>query len=75
MARPWWERSYKRLSNGEVGELAAVADQRNLTVKASVANVASEVENDQQESVMKLSQAHDLLAKTVHATRSMDLEL
>jgi hypothetical protein len=52
-----------------------VADQRNLTVKASVANVASEVENDQQESVMKLSQAHDLLAKTVHATRSMDLEL
>ncbi len=75
MTRPWWERSYKRLSNAEVEELAAAADQRNLTVKASVANVAAEVENDQQESVMQLNQAHDLLAKTVHATLSMDLEL
>jgi hypothetical protein len=33
------------------------------------------VENGRQENVMKLAQAHDLPAKTVHATLHYDLEL
>ncbi len=31
MTRPWWVHSYKRLSKGEVGQLATTVDQRNLT--------------------------------------------
>jgi hypothetical protein len=52
-----------------------VADQRNLNPKASIAEIAVEVENDQQESVMKLAQAHDRSAPTVHATLYKDLQL
>ncbi len=62
MSRPWWEHSYKRLLKGKVGEPAlAAADQRNLAAKASIADIAAEVENDQQESVIKLTKAHDRL--------------
>jgi hypothetical protein len=35
--------------------VAAVVDQRNLTTKASIADITLEVENDQRESVMKLT--------------------
>jgi hypothetical protein len=38
---------YKRLSRGKIGEMvAAAADQRNLTVKASITNFAAKVDND-----------------------------
>jgi hypothetical protein len=47
--------------------MAAAADQRNLITKASTANMATEVENDQRENVRKLAQAHDVLARTVYA--------
>ncbi len=70
------EHSYKRLSKGKIGEQAgAAADQRNLTVMVSIDGITAEVENDHQESVMKLAQAHDVLAKMVHATLHKDLPL
>ncbi len=47
MTRPWRERSFKRLSKGEVGEQAALAvDQINLAAMVSIADIAAEVEND-----------------------------
>ncbi len=39
---------------------AAAANQRLLKRKASIANIAAEVENDRRESVSKLVQAHDI---------------
>ncbi len=76
MTRPWWERSYKQLSKSEIWErVAAAADQRNFTATMSIADIAAEVENDRCESVMKLTQAHDLLVETVHATLHKDLPL
>ncbi len=61
MTRLRRERSYKRLSKGEIWERAApAADQRNRTPMVSIAGIAAEVENDCQESVMKLAQAHDV---------------
>jgi hypothetical protein len=63
MTRLRQERSYKRFSKGETGErAAAAADQRNLTAMVSIAGISTEVENDHQESVMKLAQAHDVSA-------------
>ncbi len=56
------EHSYKRLSKGEIWERAAAAAvQKNRTPTVSVAGIAAEVENDRRESVMKLTQAHDVL--------------
>ncbi len=55
--------------------MAVAADQRNFTATVSVADIATEVENDRRESVMKLAQAHDVLIKTVHATLHKDLPL
>jgi hypothetical protein len=55
--------------------VAATADQRNLTTKVSIANIAAEVENDHLESVMKLAQAHDMSVKMVQATLHKDLPL
>ncbi len=43
------------------------ADQRNLNTKASIADMAAELENDQPENVRKLAQALDVLAKMVYA--------
>jgi hypothetical protein len=43
------------------------ADLRNLITEASIADMAAEVENDRQENVRKLSQAHDVSARTVYA--------
>jgi hypothetical protein len=55
------ERSYKRLSKGEILERAsAAADQRNRTPTLSIAGIAAEVENNRRESVMKHAQAHDV---------------
>jgi hypothetical protein len=63
MTRLRRERSYKRISKGEIGDRpAAAADQRNLTATVSIAGIAAEVENDCRESVMKLAQDHDVLA-------------
>jgi hypothetical protein len=63
MTRLRRERSYKRLSKGKIWERAAVAaDQRNRTATVSIVGIAAEVENDRQESVMKLTQVHDVLA-------------
>ncbi len=42
------------------------ADQRNLTAKAFIADIATKVKLAG-ESVRKLAQAHDVSAKTVHA--------
>jgi hypothetical protein len=41
------------------------ADQRNLNTKASIADMATELENDRQENVRKLAQALDMSARTV----------
>ncbi len=46
---------------------AAAADQRNRITKASIADMAAEVENDRRENVRKLAQAHDVTARTVYA--------
>jgi hypothetical protein len=43
------------------------ADQRNLIAKASIADIAAEVENDQREHVKKLAQAHDMSARIVYS--------
>ena len=55
--------------------MAAAADQRNFTATVSIADIATEVENDCRESVMKLAEAHDVSVKTVHATLHKDLPL
>jgi hypothetical protein len=47
--------------------VAAVADQRNLITKASIADIAAEGENDRRENVRKLAQANDVSARTVYA--------
>ena len=76
MTRLRQERSYKRISKGEIGEKpAAAADQKNRTATVSIAEIAAEMENDRRESVMKLAQDHDVSAKTVHATLHNDLPL
>jgi hypothetical protein len=43
-----------------------VADQRNL-ITTCIADMAAELENDRRENVRKLSQAHDVSARTVYA--------
>jgi hypothetical protein len=45
----------------------AAADQRNLNTKVSIADMATELENDRRENVRKLAQALDVLAKMVYA--------
>ncbi len=55
MTRPWRECSCKQLTKGEVGEPTAT-NQRNLTTKASIADIAAKVEDDQWE-CHKLTQA------------------
>jgi hypothetical protein len=44
-------------------------------VTVAIADITAEMENDRRESVMKLIQAYDVLAKTVHATLHKDLQL
>jgi hypothetical protein len=39
---------------------------RHSREQASIAKIAAEVENDSWESVMKLNEAHDISAKTLH---------
>jgi hypothetical protein len=46
---------------------AAAADQRNLNTKASIADMAAEIENDRRDNVRKLAQALDVSARTVYA--------
>jgi hypothetical protein len=41
------------------------ADQRKLTTRALITDIAAEVENDRKESVRKLAQAHDVSARMV----------
>jgi hypothetical protein len=56
--------------------LVAAADQRHLYAKASITNIAIKVENDQQENVRKLTQAHGvMMTQMVHATLRRDLQL
>ncbi len=43
-----------------------MADQRNLNTKASIANMAAELVNDQLKNVRKLAQALDVSARTVY---------
>jgi hypothetical protein len=75
MTRPWGESSYKRLSKNERGETSGGRNnQRNLTAKDSIADIAAEVENARQWSVVKLAQAM-MLTKMVHATLHKDLQL
>ncbi len=54
--------------------MAAAEDQRNLITKTSITEIAPEVENEQQESVLKLAQVHDMLVKMVHVTLHKDLQ-
>ncbi len=44
-----------------------MANQRNLNTKASIVDMAAELENDRRENVTKLSQTHDVSARTVYA--------
>jgi hypothetical protein len=72
MTRPWRKRGWKQLSKPKVGELAAAAaDQRNLTGKASIADIATIVENDRRESVTKLAES----TKSEHAILHKILQL
>jgi hypothetical protein len=52
-----------------------VADPRNLNAKASITDITAEVKNDQQESVMKLTQAHEMFTKIIHSALHKDLQL
>jgi predicted Zn-dependent protease len=56
-------------------QVAAVAYPRNLKAKASITDITAEVENDQRESVMKLAEAHEMLAKMIHSALYKDLQL
>ncbi len=56
-------------------EKPTVVNHRHLNAKASVADMAIEVENDQQETARKLAQAHGLASKIVRATLHKDLQL
>jgi hypothetical protein len=55
--------------------MVAAADQRHLYAKTSITNIAIKVENDQQENVRKLTQAHGVMTQMVHATLHKDLQL
>ncbi len=44
-----------------------MADQRKLTARALIADIAAEVENDRRESVRKLAQVHNVSARMVYA--------
>ncbi len=44
-----------------------MVDQRNLNTKASITDMAAEVENDRRENVRKLAESHDVSARTVYA--------
>jgi hypothetical protein len=55
--------------------VAAVADQRNLNAKDSITDITAVVENDRQENVMKLTQAHEMSANMIHGTLHKDLQL
>ncbi len=44
-----------------------MADQRNFNTKASIADMADKLENDQQENVRKLAQALDVSARMAYA--------
>jgi hypothetical protein len=73
MTRPCRECRYKRLSKGKGREtegkiVAPAGDQRILKAKASITDITAKAENDWRESVRKLSHAHDVSTKTVHAT-------
>ncbi len=46
--------------------MVAAADRRNFNTKASIANMAAELENDWQENVRKLAQALDVSSTTVY---------
>ncbi len=47
-------------------EKTAAAKQRNLTPMVSISDIAAELENDLRESVRKLAEARDVLARTIH---------
>ncbi len=50
-------------------------DQINLTAEVSITVIAAKVKNDRRKSVMKLTQAQDVSAKTFHAILHKDLLL
>ncbi len=52
-----------------------MADQRNLNTKASIADMAAELENGRRENVRKLAQAVDVSAKTVYAALMRTVKL
>jgi hypothetical protein len=64
---------YQKSKEGK--SAAVVADQRNLNAKASMTNITPEMETDQRESVRKLAQAYDVLAKMLHPTLHKVLKL
>jgi uncharacterized membrane-anchored protein YhcB (DUF1043 family) len=56
-------------------QAVVVADPRNLNAKYSITNFTAEVENDQQESVIKFAQAHEMLAKMIQSAFHKNLQL
>jgi uncharacterized protein YdbL (DUF1318 family) len=65
---------YKQFSKGEGGKTSG-GKSEHLNTKASLADIATEMENDWSESVRKLAQAHDVSTYTVHDTLHKDLQL
>jgi hypothetical protein len=47
----------------------------DIKKKSFIVDITAEVENDQEESVMKLAQPHAMSTKTLHATLHKDLQL
>jgi hypothetical protein len=55
--------------------VAAAADQRNFNTKASIADMAAELENDRQENVRKLAQDLDVSSTTVYTALMRTVKL
>jgi hypothetical protein len=53
----------------------SAADQRNLNTKASIADMAAELENDRRENVRKFAQALEVSARTVYAALMRTVKL
>jgi hypothetical protein len=65
MTRPWQERIYNQLSKGKIGKTGGSG---NILEKSHCRSG-----DCRQERFMKLTQAHNVLTKTVHATLHKDL--
>ncbi len=76
MTRPCQECKYQRSLKYEEGETGGGGGRSvKSQCKGFHRDIAAEVENDQQESIMKLTQAHEMSAKMIHGTFHENLQL